>query len=234
MNELALTYRDFASREATSIESICRALVLHNRDKIQIKKEDRAVQNMVRIVRAVISLSQKKGFQGMSLRDLSQETDLSMGALYNYFNSKEELFEMIYNEGKTTILQILETHATDENPAIRPQQAICAHLYLSETLPRIFSFFFMEAKNLSPKNQKNVITMEQSSERYFEKILLDGIKKGIFQIESHQLMAGALKALLQDWYLKRYKFSSRKISVEQYAQFVIQFVETNLYAPGNR
>ena len=76
--------------------------------------------------------------------------------------------------------------------------------------------------------------MEQSSERYFEKILLDGIKKGIFQIESHQLMAGALKALLQDWYLKRYKFSSRKISVEQYAQFVIQFVETNLYAPGNR
>ena len=230
MNELALTYRDFISREATSLESICRALVMHNRDKIQIKKEDRAIQNMLRIVRAVISLSQKKGFQGMSLRDLSQETDLSMGALYNYFNSKEELFEMIYNEGKTMILQILEAHATASDPRIRLQQAICAHLYLSESLPRIFSFFFMEAKNLSPKNQKNVITMEQSSERYFEQILLDGIKQQSFYIEDHTLMAGALKALLQDWYLKRYKFSSRKVSVEQYAKFVIGFVEANLYS----
>lgn len=228
MTDLVLTYKEFSSREAASLESICQSLVEHNRDKIQIKKQDRAVQNMVRIVQSVIALSQKKGFRGMSLRDLSQDTGLSMGALYNYFSSKEELFEMIYNEGKLTILQILETHARDENPTIRLEQAICAHIYSSESLPKMFSFFFMEAKNLSPRNQKNVITMEQSSESFFEKILLDGIKQGAFALESHQMMAGALKALLQDWYLKRYKFSSRKVSVEQYARFIINLVSTSL------
>lgn len=228
MKHPLLSYEDFSRHQNAALESFCEQLVTHNRDKIQIKKEQLALQNMLRIVRAVISLSQKKGFHGMSLRDLSQETELSMGALYNYFSSKDELFEMIYGQGRRSVTGVLKSSATDPDPKKRLQQAIAAHLYLSEALPKVFSFFYLEARNLSRKNKKNVVDLEQLTESFFEEILMDGSRRGSFRLENPQLIAGAIKALLQDWYLKRYKFSARKVQVEKYADFVIQFVMNNL------
>jgi hypothetical protein len=31
--------------------------------------------------------------------------------------------------------------------------------------------------------------------------------------------------MLQDWYLKRWKYAKRNISVDQYATFILEFVE---------
>jgi len=39
------------------------------------------------------------------------------------------------------------------------------------------------------------------------------------------LTASVIKAMLQDWYLKRSKYRKRNISVDHYARFVLQFVE---------
>jgi hypothetical protein len=32
--------------------------------------------------------------------------------------------------------------------------------------------------------------------------------------------------MLQDWYLKRSKYAGRKISVDEYARFILKFVES--------
>jgi hypothetical protein len=32
--------------------------------------------------------------------------------------------------------------------------------------------------------------------------------------------------MLQDWYLKRWKYARRQISVDDYAEFLIRFVES--------
>ena len=223
-----LSYQEFLSEQHVSLESFCEELVGSNRTRIQIKNEKRATQNMLRIVKAVMTLSQRKGFQGMSLRDLSQKTELSMGALYNYFSSKEELFEMVYLQGRQSVQRVMQNNARDSDPETRLNRSICAHLYMSEVLPQMFSFFFMEARNLPRRSQKNIIDLEKVTEGFFEQILQDGIKEKRFRIQQPALLSGAIKALLQDWYLKRFKFSGKKISVEQYAAFVIDLVSRSL------
>ena len=40
------------------------------------------------------------------------------------------------------------------------------------------------------------------------------------------MTASLLKAMLQDWYLKRWKYAGRRISVDQYVDFLINFMET--------
>ena len=42
---------------------------------------------------------------------------------------------------------------------------------------------------------------------------------------SNNLTASIIKAMLQDWYLKRWKYAKRRVSVEKYARFVLAFVE---------
>jgi hypothetical protein len=42
------------------------------------------------------------------------------------------------------------------------------------------------------------------------------------------LAASLIKAMLQDWYLKRPKYAQRQISVDHYAQFMIGLLEKSM------
>ena len=71
--------------------------------------------------------------------------------------------------------------------------------------------------------------MAVASERYTEKLFADilqqGQSRGCFLLRDPQMTAAVIKAMLQDWYLKRTKYRQRNISVDHYAEFVLQFVE---------
>ena len=83
----------------------------------------------------------------------------------------------------------------------------------------------METKNLSKNQQQLAIASELHTEKFFLDILNEGQNQGFFQIDDLQLTAGVIKAMLQDWYLKRWKYTKRKISVDHYAQFVLELLE---------
>ena len=221
-----MDYADFQKRIRLSKYDLCREVYHENRNSIRVKKEDKVIKNLERIFSATLRISNKKGFQAMSMRDLSRETQLSMGALYSYFASKEELLAMLQNQRRTVTRRILDERIVREsNPADRLRVAILTHLYLSEAMQPWFYFSYMEAKNLSKKEQDLAVASELYTEKIFADILEQGRIQGDFELHDPQLTASVIKAMLQDWYLKRSKYGRRKISVDQYAQFVLQFVE---------
>ncbi len=91
----------------------------------------------------------------------------------------------------------------------------------------------MEAKNLSEPERQNAIESELTTEKLFAVIVGQGQDAGLFERRDPQLTAAIIKAILQDWYLKRWKFSRRNISVDQYANFIVEFVEAFLDVHGN-
>ncbi len=221
-----MDYADFKKRINFSKYDFYREVYRANRSAIRVKKENRVVQNLERIFSATLSISNRKGFQAMSMRDLSREANLSMGALYSYFSSKEELLEMLQNQRRTTTMRILdESIARQSGPAGKLRAAILTHLYLSEAMQPWFYFSFMEAKNLSPKEQDLAVASERYTEKIFADILKEGQLQADFEHRDPQLTASIIKAMLQDWYLKRGKYAKRSISVDRYARFVLQFVE---------
>ena len=222
-----MDYADFQKKINLSKSDLCREVYQENRRSIRVKKEDTVVKNLERIFSATLKISNNKGFQAMSMRDLSRETHLSMGALYSYFASKEELLGMLQNQRRTVTQRILEQRIAQESkPAARLREAILTHLHLSEAMQPWFYFSYMEAKNLSKKEQDLAV----ASELYTEKLIADILKQGQiqrdFELRDPQMTASVIKAMLQDWYLKRSKYARRGISVDQYARFVLEFVET--------
>ena len=77
-------------------------------DKMQIKNEKIAIPNLQKIFEATFKLSNTHGFQGMSLRDLSKETGISMGGLYSYIGSKNDLASVIEGVQRKYIEQVLD------------------------------------------------------------------------------------------------------------------------------
>ena len=221
-----MDYADFQEKISLSKYDLWREVYRKNRDSIRVKKENKVLKNLERIFSATLRISNRKGFQAMSMRDLSRETNLSMGALYSYFVSKEELLAMLQNQRRTVTKRILDERiAQESNPVARLRAAILTHLYLSEAMQPWFYFSYMEAKNLSKKEQDLAVASELYTEKLIADILKQGYLQGDFELRDPQLTASVIKAMLQDWYLKRSKYAKRRISVDQYAQFVLQFVE---------
>ncbi len=220
-----LDFHDFQKRRAPDLQRICEEIVLENRGSIAVKKDRLAVKNMMRILEAVFEISREKGFHAMTLRELSRTSGLSMGALYSYFSSKEELRSIIHRKGVLFARKImLEQVAAYEEPAARLTAAIRTHLYLSEILRPWFYFAYMEAAFLPVREKRQAMDDERATERIFRDILEQGEQNGTFRCGDVDLAAAILKAMLQDWYLKRWKYKRKGTSVESYAEFVVRFV----------
>ncbi len=220
-----MTYAEFCQQVNISKMEIYQESFSENRQTKRIKKEKTAVKNLDTIFGAVLKISNKKGFKSMSMRDLSQECGLSMGALYNYFSSKDELLEMLQHQRRSITGKILEERIASEDSApARLKAAIFSHLYLSEAMQPWFYFSFMETKNLSDTEKQKAIDSELATEKLICDILIQGQEQNVFNQHDPQLGACMIKAMLQDWYLKRGKYAGKNISVDQYAAYLQEFV----------
>lgn len=220
-----MTYEEFKKKISETKQDICRDVYRKNQDSIRIKKEKTAIKNFEKIFDAVFKISYSKGFQAMSMRDLSSETGLSMGALYGYFTSKDDLLAIIQRQGRSMVQRVLaDSTETIESPLDKLKAVIRAHIYLSELARPWFFFTFMEARNLSEEELKSVQDMESYTEQILVDILEDGEKKGVFKPGNHLLTAGLIKAMQQDWYLKRWKYKKRNITVDAYADGIVAVV----------
>ncbi len=219
-------FERFKKENQLSVETICRDFFNNSQGSLKIKKEAVVVKNLVTILNTTLKLSSEIGFQTMSLRDLSRESGLSMGALYTYFSSKDDLLRIIHSYGMQTVKTILtETVAGEADTHEKLRKIVRTHLYLSEVLQQWFNFFFMETKNLKYEDRKIPTESELFTEQVIVDILEEGRSSGIYTIRDTVLTAALIKALLQDWYLKRWKYAKRKISIEQYLAFIMDSIE---------
>jgi TetR/AcrR family transcriptional regulator, cholesterol catabolism regulator len=225
-----MTYTRFRRNVMVSMEDICRDIFRKNRPTIKIKKEAVGIKNLVTIFKATLKLSNDKGFHAMSLRDLSRETGLSMGALYSYFAGKEELLEIIHEQGRAITFSVLNEHVAQQGLAPeRLESAVRTHLYLSEVMQDWFFFAYMETRYFRKAEHKRAMEGELYTEKLFCDILEQGQREGVFYLESSVLTASAIKAMLQDWYLKRWKYTRRKISIDTYADFILSMIRRSIW-----
>jgi AcrR family transcriptional regulator len=211
---------------------VWRDLAEGDRPAVRIKRSRTVMKNLPRIFEAALTISNRKGFAAMSMRDLSAETGLSLGALYAYFSSKDELLAMLQETGRTITRRVLAAalrNVTD--PPEKLRTAVRTHLLLSEAMRPWFYFSYMEAKHLGPEEKKRAVAGELRTEKLFADIIDQGRRAGVFFTPDVRLTASMIKAMLQDWYVKRTKHARRRISVDRYAEAVIELVETYLTAP---
>jgi AcrR family transcriptional regulator len=131
-----------------------------NQDKTpSAQNEDTRTQ----ILQAAQQLFTEQGFHGTSMRQIARDAGISLGGIYNHFPSKENIFEIIFEQNHPyhDVLPILEQAQGDtpetlvRNAALRMLQALQARphflklllielvefkgVHLSELMTRVFS-----------------------------------------------------------------------------------------------
>ena len=222
-----MNYNEFQKNIQNYRKVNAKEAITENRKDIRVKKEKTVTKNLQRIFEATLKIGNKKGFQAMSMRDLSDETGLSMGALYAYFTSKENLLVMLQRNGRDQFQRILEESIDeDATPRENLRKLIKTHIFMSEALQPWFYFTYMEGKNLKKPERKIAVEHELHSDGILSRILKEGEKEGTFKKQDHALTAALIKSFLNDWYLKRWKYAKLKVSVDDFAEYVIDFIES--------
>jgi len=222
-------YEAFRKELSMSKEDVVREVYRRNQDRISIKKEATAVKNLIRIIDSTLRLANSKGFHAMTLRDLCSDSGMSMGGLYAYIRNKDDLIHLIQSHGFTiTRRTLLHYTAGIDDPREKLLSAIKAHLYLSELMRAWFYFSYMEAKSLPAPEKRDAVAIEREIEDIFLSVIEDGIQKGVYRPRNARLVASMIKALLQDWYLKRRKYHDQNVAVDDYAAFVRDVIESYL------
>lgn len=224
-----MEFETFKNEYLLSMETICEEIFKRNTDSIKVKKQKFAVRNLTKIIDTALRLSNRTGFHAMGLRALSKESGLSMGGLYAYFEGKDELLRIIQDYGRQVLMELLQKHTAEErDPQRQLETAIKVHLYLSEIMRDWFFFSYMEARFLSRDDRRAAIAGELKTEQMFSEIMEKGCREGVFTVTDTVLAASLIKAMLQDWYLKRWKYAGRNVSVEDYAEHMLGWVRAYL------
>jgi AcrR family transcriptional regulator len=86
------------------------------------KREQTKLANRVAILDAAREVFGEMGFQAATVRDIIRRTNLSVGAFYNYYRSKEEVFDALADDGARRFRPILHEQsakATDFESYVR-------------------------------------------------------------------------------------------------------------------
>ncbi|MEK7259849.1 MAG: TetR/AcrR family transcriptional regulator [Pseudomonadota bacterium] len=210
-------------------EPLWRRVFETHRDKMQIKNPHIALGNLEKIFTCTFRLANAKGFQAMSLRDLSRETGISMGGLYAYIGSKDDLAAAIEEVLRQAIDDVMSDQAVISlNRVNRLKAIIYGDIYMNEIMHPWYYFCYLEAKGLSHEQREAAMQMELKFDERLRDTFQAGVAAGIFAADKIALLAANTTSMLQQWYLKRWKFQLLGVRTDDYAAFVFETTLRNL------
>jgi AcrR family transcriptional regulator len=111
---------------------------------------------------AACKLFFEKGFHGTSIREIAAESGMSMGQLYHYINSKDDIHFLVYKHLQELWYKHLADFGFDEveDPLDRLLRAVKLSVDFSAKNKKLFQFVFSESKFLNKDNLKIILEMD--------------------------------------------------------------------------
>ena len=113
------------------------------------------------IIKSARRLFIQKGYQSTSMRNIAKDADVNLALVNYYFNSKESLFDLIYNEIIEKLLSDIQISISEDNTTIENiSYLIDIYTELPIKNPELTSFIFFEIYKNPSKLTSKIIKIE--------------------------------------------------------------------------
>jgi AcrR family transcriptional regulator len=199
----------------------------YSNDKSLVQKRRR------QIVINSTDLFVKKGYAKTSMREVAQACNMSIGTLYHYVGSKEDILYLIISYTADQQREIIDSFFNTLSN-LKPTQALIRLIWTlyqwQHVNQNIVLFIYRETKNLSQTNRQLVFDSEKYIIALTEEVLKRGVEAGEFKINNTTLMAHNIIALSHIWVLRRW-FLRKHCTWEEYVrtqtEYVLKIIRAN-------
>jgi AcrR family transcriptional regulator len=160
------------------------------------------------IIKAAVSVFKHKGYHKTTVRDIAKAAKISMGSLYDYISSKDDLLYLFYEIFILTYYQkVVSVTNNIKDPEKKLKAAYKTLLEVGFSLEDEVLFGWTEAKNMKKNYLKEVLKLENDLINYFKGILDTIEAHGHSKIHDTGLAANflvysAIFGILRRWVLK--------------------------------
>jgi TetR/AcrR family transcriptional regulator, cholesterol catabolism regulator len=133
--------------------------------KISAKKVNAVEAKHRQIVDGACSVFFKKGFHPTSMREIADAAGMSMGQMYHYISSKDDVLFLIHKHMQTGWYQMLTEAGIDEveDPLERLELALKKSLTFLVENRDLIQFIYTESKYLSKQHLMVVLEMDNKN-----------------------------------------------------------------------
>jgi AcrR family transcriptional regulator len=151
------------------------------------------------------------------VREIAQRAGLSVGSVFNYFTSKEEILFFLFSRNQERTEATLRDQqaeferlkADGVNPKDLLWLAYQSYVRLIEELRRYTVLGYQEMKSLTAAERRRLLEGEERIQHFLEEIIAYGVERGVFppgdiDLKAHSLMVLSQSWAVRHWALKRF------------------------------
>ena len=144
---------------------------------------ERAAEEPVRqrLLGAATRLFAERGFEGTSVQEIVSAAGVTKGAMYHYFDSKDDLLREIYGRMLRMQMERLTKFADAEGPVTARLHAAAMDVVVT-TVENLddSKIFFRSMHQLTPDTQKAVRAERRRYHERFRDLVMEGQRSGVF------------------------------------------------------
>lgn len=200
-------------------------------------KADRSLTAAERLLKCAVELFSERGFHGTTTRDISRRAGSGESAIYDHYQSKEEMLYLVTRLAHEEAGRRL--HLADAAAGRDPMERLTAvtHAFSSfhaewRTAARVANH---ELDGLSPKHLADIIALREKVEAKFVEILTAGEQAGRFALPGVRATAFAIISMcigISRWYRESGSLNQTQIG-NLYARLVAQMVSPGEPSPDS-
>jgi len=185
-----------------------------------IKDERLIEQRRRQIVDGAVRLFVEKGFHKTTTREIARECGMSIGTMYEYIQTKEDVLYLVCDYIHSELEERLQEAVSSEDSGIESLRKGLKHLFkLMEEMREYVLLIYQETRSLPKDKMKYVLSKEEQITSIFERILEKGMQDGTVRIDpsSIKLMAHNIMVIGQMWTFRHWALG-RHYNLEEYTQ----------------
>lgn len=169
------------------------------------------------IAECALPLFMKNGFHRTSVRQITKACNMSIGALYHYIGSKDDIGLLLAEQMRREMIEFMGSAFDDPRPVESLRSTIAEWCRLCNRLQDNVLFLYREFGNIKESIQKRIVEVDDQCIEMFEKVLVKGVNAGVFRISNTRLFALNIYVCGNMWAFRRW-YLRPLMTLDQYIE----------------
>ncbi len=189
-----------------------------------IKNAALVVKRREQIFNAVIRLFSEKGYHSTTLREISKESGITLGNLYDYISTKVDILSIIQEKATQAVMDAISKEREGHlDPIEKLKNLINSELNAMDKYQELILIIYQESHAMGKETIYSLLQGERKHLREYERIIEEGIRKGFLKPVNTRMLANMIKILIDAWVIKRWDLRE-KVRMEEMRQGILDLV----------
>lgn len=181
------------------------------------------------IAESALRLFRVRGYQNTAVREIAEAVGFSVGSLFNYFRSKEQILHFIYDQAHEPIERAVEAVEREVagDPEVALRRALERYFTVIEQHQDHVILVYQDFKSLDGRAKRQVLDRERRIMDVFARIIQTGVRQGRFRRQAAAVVVNTIMVLGHAWALRAWSLRGT-VTLDDYARTQIDMILTAL------